>query len=205
MGHILHLLGHGFLAELHRHHLAGLVHQFGLLLRELLQLFRRLLTGLPLALLAHLLGDLPASALAALAETDVWADDGVYAIVAVTGDNRDSFLAALGKTKHLITIDDGDEFTIVIPESQLDDLPPLLARTFQAEYGYRFVHLEATLPWDTVGYGAAIFAALASAGLSAGFYSGYSIDYLLVRDTDLAVALAALEMLIEQTQRQPER
>ena len=37
------------------------------------------------------------------------------------------------------TIDDGDEFTIVIPESQLDDLPPLLASTFQVEYGYRFV------------------------------------------------------------------
>ena len=156
-------------------------------------------------LLAHLLGDLPASALAALAETDVWADDDVYAIVAVTSNNRDNFLTALGKTKHLITIDDGDEFTVVIPESQLDDLPPLLARTFQAEYGYRFVHLEATLPWDTVGYGAAIFAALASADLSAGFYSGYSIDYLLVRDVDLPVALAALEMLVEQAQRLPQR
>lgn len=156
-------------------------------------------------LLAHLLGDLPAGALAALAETDVWADGEIYAIVAVPGDKRDNFLATLGKIKHLITIDDGDEFTVVIPESQLDDLPPLLARTFQVEYGYRFVHLEATLPWDTVGYGAAIFAALASAGLSAGFYSGYSIDYLLVRDADTPVALAALEMLIDQAQRLPER
>ncbi len=156
-------------------------------------------------LLAHLLGDLPSSALAALAETDVWADDDVYAIVAVPADNRDSFITALGKTKHLVTIDDGDEFTVVLPESLLDDLPPLLARSFQAEYGYRFVHLEATLPWDTVGYGAAIFAALASAGLSAGFYSGYSIDYLLVRDADLSVALAALETVIEQAKRLPER
>ncbi len=156
-------------------------------------------------LLAHLLSDLPTSALAALAETDVWADDGVYAIVAVPTDHRDSFITSLGKAKHLITIDDGDEFTIVIPESLLDDLPPLLSSTFQVEYGYRFVRLEATLPWDTVGYGAAIFAALASAGLSAGFYSGYSIDYLLVRDADLSVALAALEMVVAQAQRLPER
>jgi len=156
-------------------------------------------------LLAHLLCDLPASALAALAETDVWADDSVYAIVAVPADNRESFITSLGKAKHLITVDDGDEFTVVIPEALLDNLPPLLSRTFQVEYGYRFVRLEATLPWDTVGYGAAIFAALASAGLSAGFYSGYSIDYLLVRDADLSVALAALEMVIEQAQHRPQR
>ena len=109
------------------------------------------------------------------------------------------------REKQLVTIDDGDEFTVILPESLLDDLPPLIARSFQAEYGYRFVHLEATLPWDTVGYGAAIFAALASAGLSAGFYSGYSIDYLLVRDADLSVALAALEMLITQAQLLPQR
>jgi 8-oxo-dGTP diphosphatase len=156
-------------------------------------------------LLAHLLGDLPTAALAALAETDVWANDDVYAIVAAPSAQRDGLLAALGAIQPLITIDDGDEFTVVLSESQLDDLPPLLARTFQVEYGYRFVHLEATLPWDTVGYGAAIFAALASAGLSAGFYSGYSIDYLLVRNVDLLVALAALEALIEQAQRLPER
>lgn len=152
-------------------------------------------------LLVHLLDDLPAATLEALAETDLWVDDVIYAIVAVTSDERDNLLATLGKVDELITIDDGDEFTVVLDERHLAGLLPLFNKAFQAERSYRFVRLEATLPWDTVGYGAAIFAALASAGISAGFFSGYSIDYLLVSDRDLAVALASLEVLIGEAKR----
>ena len=138
-------------------------------------------------LLSHLLDDLPPSTLSALADTDLWVDDGLYSIVAITSDERHRFLTAIGPLQPLITIEDGDEFTVVLSTDDLAKIPPLLSQSYQAEHNYRFIRLEATLPWDTVGYGAAIFA---------GFYSGYSIDYLLVRDTDLKVTLNALVALV---------
>lgn len=152
-------------------------------------------------LMAHLLGDLPAPTLAALAQTEAWADAQPYAIVGVPSEERADFVRRLGRRPQLVAIDDGDEFTVVLPEPDLDALPDPVSGRYRLERGYRFVRLEAELPWDTVGYGAAVFAALAAAGISAGFYSGYSIDYLLVKATDLAAALAALRVLIAEAGR----
>lgn len=151
-------------------------------------------------LLAHLLGDLPPTTLLALAETDLWVEDEHYVVVAVPSEEGAEFLADLGDIAEIITIDDGDEFTIILPESGLSGHASQLLDDYQTEPNRRFIRLEATLPWDTVGYGAAIFAALAAAGISAGFYSGYSIDYLLVSAADLDLAVAALEALIAEAE-----
>lgn len=149
-------------------------------------------------LLAHLLGDLPPATLGALAETDLWVEEERYTIIAVPSDERDELIQTLGEAPALVTIDDGDEFTVVLDEAEFARAEPLLAATYQIEPGFRFVRLEATLPWETVGYGAAVFAALAAAGVSAGFYSGYSIDYLLIGDNNLPLATAAIEALVAE-------
>ncbi|RME85946.1 MAG: ACT domain-containing protein [Caldilineae bacterium] len=152
-------------------------------------------------LLSHLLVELPKATLSALAETELWVEETRYAIVAVPSEEKGALFSALGDAAVLITIDDGDEFTIVISEEDLDALPPLFSQRYQVEHRYRFIRLEATLPWDVVGYGAAVFTALAGVGVSAGFYSGYSIDYLLVNESVVKKATGALEALFREARR----
>lgn len=147
-------------------------------------------------LLAHLLTDLPANTLAALAETDLWVEEDRYVMIAVPSEMRSHLLRSLGRATPLLAIEDGDEFTLVLAETLFNDIQDALAFDYQAEPDLCFIRLEATLPWETVGYGAAIFAALAAAGVSAGFYSGYSIDYLLVGAGVLSLATAAIETLV---------
>jgi len=152
-------------------------------------------------LLAHLLTDLPANTLAALAETELWVEEEPYVMLAVPTEARARLLRSLGKAPPLLTIEDGDEFTLVLAESAFNQVQDALSLDYQAEPDLRFIRLEATLPWETVGYGAAIFAALAAAGVSAGFYSGYSIDYLLISAGALPLATAAIELLVAEAGR----
>ncbi|MCO6452963.1 MAG: hypothetical protein J5I90_19420 [Caldilineales bacterium] len=173
--------------------------------REMLTRARSLLrapgSGLRLlpSIMAHALGDLSPATLLALAETELWVDDEIYVVLALPSGERPS-LVTQGEPPYLATIDDGDELTLVVSERTLEAHPDLFAQSIQAERSFRFIRLEANLPWDTVGYGAAIFAALTAAGISAGFYSGYSIDYLLIKEVDLALGLASLERLIREAQ-----
>ena len=139
--------------------------------------------------------------LTALAQTALHIADERFAIVAVASADRAEVELALGERRPLIAIDDGIEFTIVLPEPVLSFALPHLSLPLRAESGYRFIHLRAELPWDIVGYGAAIFSALAGRNISAGFYSGYAIDYLLVRDERLDETLAALLDLFADAQR----
>jgi hypothetical protein len=99
------------------------------------------------------------------------------------------------------TLDDGEELTLIVREEEIVEMvegQPDAA----VEAGYCLVKLQATLPWDTVGYAAAVALALAGAHVSAGFLAGYSTDYLLVRQRDLAAATDALARLVAEAQRQ---
>ena len=147
------------------------------------------------------MSDLSQATLTALAQTALHVADERFAIVAVASADRMEVELTLGERRPLIAIDDGVEFTIVLPEPVLSSLLPQLSPPYCVEPGYRFIHLRAELPWDIVGYGAAIFSALAGRSISAGFYSGYAIDYLLVRDERLDETRVALLDLFADAQR----
>ncbi len=148
------------------------------------------------SLVHDLLSSLPPSTLAALAGTRLEVLDELYAVVGVPAAERALLLAAIGEPSYGVAIDDGVEFTLLAPERHVMQNLARLPASHQVVHDYRFVRLLATLPWDTVGYGAAVFTALAAVGVSAGLFSGYTMDYLLVNDADWPSAQAALDALI---------
>jgi hypothetical protein len=79
-----------------------------------------------------------------------------------------------------------DELSVLCPE---DDLPPSLGR---CERGWRAFALEGPIPFDEVGVLHALVAPLAAARVPVFAISTYDTDLLLVKEADLARALAAL-------------
>lgn len=140
---------------------------------------------------------LPPETVAALAATRIEIDERVMAVVAAGSGARRQIELLLDQTEIIAAIDDGHEVSFVVPESTLTALtaPDLDLRI---ERPFRFLRLDAVLPWTTVGYGAAIFAALAAAGVSAGMLSGFSTDYLLIPSASLSAALESLGRLFAQ-------
>lgn len=61
---------------------------------------------------------------------------------------------------------------------------------------YRLITFDVILPFDVVGFLAAITEKLAAAGVSVYALSAYSRDHILVRKQDLSIALATLEALL---------
>jgi uncharacterized protein len=62
-----------------------------------------------------------------------------------------------------------------------------------AERGYRAFRVRGPLPFDLVGIFASVAQPLAEAGLPIFALSTYDTDYVLVKQTDLTAAAAALE------------
>lgn len=117
------------------------------------------------------------------------------ALVATTSSQRERLVAALGQNGFIASLDDGDEASFLILEPYLARLTGL-GFELRVEHPCTFVRLAAILPWDTVGYGAAVYMALASASVSAGMLSGFSTDYLLIPENKMPAATQALGLLI---------
>lgn len=62
----------------------------------------------------------------------------------------------------------------------------------RVEDGWKALKLEGPIPFEEVGVLSALAGALAGAGLSLFALSTFDTDYILVKEGDLAVALAAL-------------
>jgi hypothetical protein len=148
-----------------------------------------------------LLPTLPPATRAALADTRIEIEDRTVALVGASSRARGQIETSFDGGEIIAAIDDGQEFSFILPEV---DLPRLAAPGLQLriERPYRFLKLDAVLPWTTVGYGAAIFTTLAQAGISAGMLSGFSTDYLLIPATSLSAAVEALTRLFDQARRE---
>lgn len=146
-----------------------------------------------------LLDSLPPSTIAALAATRIETGEAPVWIVAAPSCERNRIASTLGADTYIASIDDGREFSFVIPESVRARIDGLDTDN-QVEGPFNFLRLDITLPWTTIGYGAAIFAALAEAGVSAGMLSGFSTDYLLIPSASLAGAVQALGLLFDLAQ-----
>lgn len=82
---------------------------------------------------------------------------------------------------------DADEVTVIAEEAHL---PALDAR--EVEHGYRLVEIRVAIPFQGVGFLAAVSRALADAGLNILVVSTYSKDYLLLKEESAAEGLRAL-------------
>lgn len=78
------------------------------------------------------------------------------------------------------------ELSVVVPQ---DDLPPSV-ETFEG--GWRALEVAGPIPFDETGVLAGVTAPLAAAGISVFAISTYDTDLVLVRETQLERAIAAL-------------
>ena len=79
-----------------------------------------------------------------------------------------------------------DEMSIVVPET-------LASPTWRQENGFRALKVRGPLDFGLTGVIARLAVALAAANVSLVALSTFDTDYLLVRDSDLARAVAALQ------------
>jgi putative acetyltransferase len=77
-----------------------------------------------------------------------------------------------------------DELSVVCAEAAVPE-------GVRCEHGWRCLRVAGTIDFSVVGVLAALTAALAGAGVSVFAISTFDTDYLLVKDNDLAAALAA--------------
>jgi hypothetical protein len=87
-----------------------------------------------------------------------------------------------------------DELSIVCPE---EAVPPEV----EVENGWRALKVPGPIPFDQIGVLAGIATPLAAAGISIFALSTYDTDYVLVKESDLARALAALAPGADATRR----
>jgi hypothetical protein len=81
-----------------------------------------------------------------------------------------------------------DELSIVVPSSAMP-----AAEAVEVEAGWRLLAVSGPLDFGQIGILASLAAPLASASVPLLAISTYATDYLLVRSSDLARAVAALE------------
>lgn len=91
-----------------------------------------------------------------------------------------------------------DELSLVLPQDRVPDGVP-------AERGWRAMAVRGPLDFTLVGILAALTAPLARAGVPVFALSTHDTDWLLVRDHDLAAAIAALEAAGHSVHTPPRR
>jgi Uncharacterized conserved protein len=98
---------------------------------------------------------------------------------------------ALRKSCFAAIYDPGiDEFTLYIENEKLPEIP--LESGFAVFGSYRLIRFLLHVPFEGVGFIAAITGAVAKKGVNVLALSAYSCDYLLVKDEDVGKARDAI-------------
>ena len=113
-----------------------------------------------------------------------------YAVCRTTGEPPPAFA----------TVRDGSETTVVVEAGAVDSLD-----VAAVEPGWRRLTFEMELPFELVGFLAAVATALADADVSVFVCSSFSTDHVLVPEADLDTAVSQLEGLgCQVEEREPE-
>ncbi|ELZ79461.1 hypothetical protein C455_07752 [Haloferax larsenii JCM 13917] len=88
------------------------------------------------------------------------------------------------------TIQDETETTVIAETGAIDE-----STVVEAEHGWKRLTFEMVLPFELVGFLAAVATALAEEDVSIFALSSYSTDHVLVKEADLAAATQKLETL----------
>lgn len=87
-------------------------------------------------------------------------------------------------------VQDRNEITVIIDQTRIDD-----EDIIEIEKDWKLITFDTVLPFDTVGFLAAITNALAEEGISVFVISSYSTDHILVKKENLEKALEKLESM----------
>jgi hypothetical protein len=109
------------------------------------------------------------------ADVPAWTDPSSRS--AATARERAEWLVVIART--------GAELSIVAPAS-------VVPAGVQSEAGFRVIEVVGPVPFSVTGLMASIAGALAAAGISLFPVGTYDTDYVLVKDSELAQAVAAL-------------
>lgn len=106
--------------------------------------------------------------------------DETYAICRATSDSPTAFA----------TVRDDRETTVVVEDDAVDSVD-----STQVERGWKRLTFEMELPFELVGFLAAVSTALAEADVSVFVLSSYTTDHVFVRESQLDIAVTQLEGL----------
>ncbi|MDG5779002.1 ACT domain-containing protein [Haloarculaceae archaeon H-GB11] len=106
--------------------------------------------------------------------------DDRYAVCRAEGGHPDA----------LATIRDETETTVVVTHDDVGDVD-----ASAVERGWKRLTFEMDLPFELIGFLAAVATTLADADVSVFVLSAYSTDHVLVKDDDLDDAVSQLESL----------
>lgn len=128
-----------------------------------------------------------------LAGTTFTIPEQLYSVVR-TGELACLNTEALRKSCFTAIYDPGlDEFTLYMENEKLPEIP--LESGFAVFGSYRLIRFLLHVPFEGVGFIAAIAGAVAKKGVNILAVSAYSCDYLLVKDEDVEPAREAIASL----------
>ena len=110
----------------------------------------------------------------------VGVSDETYAVCRTDGDHPDAFA----------TVREANETTVVIEQGRIDAV-----EADAVEPGWKRLTFEMELPFELVGFLAAVATVLAEAEVSVFVVSSYATDHVFVKRDDLAAAVRKLEGL----------
>ncbi len=120
------------------------------------------------------------SAEAYIKECVVRVEPGRFAIVKAGGGFEGAFAV----------VKDAKETTVIISENQLEKVDAL-----QTEFGWRLITFDVVMPFEVVGFLAAVSGALAKENIPIFAVSAFSTDHIFVQDRDLSKTLGILRKL----------
>jgi len=106
--------------------------------------------------------------------------DETYAVCRTDRDHPDAFA----------TVREAGETTVVVDQERVD-----IVDADAVEPGWKRLTFEMDLPFELVGFLAAVATALAEVDVSVFVLSSYATDHVLVKEEDLAAAVRRLEAL----------
>jgi hypothetical protein len=125
--------------------------------------------------------------------------DGTFTLVGLSSEDGVRMMSELEylrkSARPFMSFQDGFECTFLFREEDWKSVG-IFALKKRFESGFRLLTVDRELTWDVVGFLAQVTRVLAEASISVGVLSSFSRDHLLIKDTDLEMALLTLTELI---------
>lgn len=124
-----------------------------------------------------------------------------FALVGLTTDEWNSVLADPAASPRMsvpfMILKDPHEVTLMLDETDLESVTGVLGSA-RVERGFRLVTFDLELDFSVTGFLAEISKALAEHKIPIVAVSSFSRDHLLIKQTDLAIALRALGEIVDE-------
>ncbi|ELZ45972.1 hypothetical protein C464_11555 [Halorubrum coriense DSM 10284] len=115
-----------------------------------------------------------------LEDGTVSVSEETYAVCRTDGDRPDAFA----------TVREANETTVVVEQGRVDAVA-----ADAVEHGWKRLTFEMELPFELVGFLAAVATALAEVDVSVFVVSSYATDHVFVKERDLSAAVRRLKSL----------